>query len=291
MIVITAATGRYGRLVIESLLRRGVPASQIVAAVRTPEKAADLAAKGVQVREADYDRPDTLGPAFAGAEKLLLIPSATPGQRFVQMERVVKAAFAAGVGHVAYAGFVNSDTSTLKLGDEHKQTEACIRASGMPYILLRNGAYIEIYAGDLGNIGYALMTGHLLGAAGKGKISGASRADLADAAAVVLQEGKAGNAIYELGGTPFTLDDLAAAVSQLTCKPLDYVDMSQAKYAEALTMGGVPAPMADIIADASHAVRTGDWFTESKDLERLLGRPSTPLIEVVEATLKRNGLL
>src|SRR5262245_13178038 len=141
MLIITAATGRYGRLVIDSLLRRGIAATDIVAAVRDPARATDLAAKGVQVRLADYDQPETLGPAFSGADRLLLVPSADFGQRFSQMERAVKAAVEAGVGQIIYASFINTDASTLRLGAEHKQTEAVIRASGVPYVMLRNGAY------------------------------------------------------------------------------------------------------------------------------------------------------
>lgn len=184
-ITVTAATGHYARLVIEELLKRGVPAGDIVAAVRTPQKAADLADRGVQVREADYDRPETLVPAFSGTDKLLLIPSTVYGQRYPQMQRAVKAAAEAKakVGLIAYAGFVNSDTSTLRLGEEHKQTEALLRASGLPFVLLRNGAYTEMYTDTLGQ---ALQYGAILGSAGDGKVSGATRADLAEAAAVVL---------------------------------------------------------------------------------------------------------
>ncbi|MBB3427961.1 uncharacterized protein YbjT (DUF2867 family) [Rhizobium sp. BK312] len=104
MIIITAATGRYGRLVIGALLRRGVAANNIVAAVRDRAKAGDIEALGVEVREADYDKPETLVPAFAGAERLLLVPSADFGQRYPQMRRAVKAAVSAGVPVVAYAG-------------------------------------------------------------------------------------------------------------------------------------------------------------------------------------------
>jgi NAD(P)H dehydrogenase (quinone) len=183
MITVTAAIGHYGRLVIEELLKRGVPADDLVAAVRTPHKAADLADRGVQVREADYDRPETLVPAFTGADKLLLIPSGVYGQRYPQMQRAVKAAAEAGVGLLAYPGFINSDTSTLRLGEEHKQTEALLRASGLPFVLLRNGAYTEMYTDTLGP---ALQYGAILGSAGDGKVSAATRADLAEAAAVVL---------------------------------------------------------------------------------------------------------
>ncbi|HEX7988394.1 MAG TPA: SDR family oxidoreductase [Duganella sp.] len=291
MIIITAASGRYGRLVIEALLQRGVPATDIVAAVRSPDKVADLASKGVQVKEADFDKPETLAKAFSGASKLLLIPSSTVGQRFPQMQRAVDAAVQAGVGIIAYAGFVNSDTSTLRLGDEHKQTEACIRASGVPYVMLRNGAYIEVYAGDLGGMDYALNTGTLIGAAGDGKISGASRNDLAEAAAIVLTSENQAGKVYELGGTAFTKADLAAAVSQITGKPLVYQNLPLDQYVHALTAGGFPMEVAEIIADAGFAATRSDWYTESSDLPLLLGRPSTPLKAVVAATLKRNGLI
>lgn len=291
MITVTAATGRYGRLVIDALLRHSVPAADIVAAVRDPGKAADLAAKGVQVREADYDRPETLAPAFANTEKLLLIPSATFAERYPQMQRAVRAAIEAGVGLVAYASFVNTDSSALRLGEAHKQTEALIRSSGLPYVMLRNGPYIEVYAGDLGGMDHTLNTGVLIGAAGTGRFSGASRGDLAEAAAVVLTSEGQGGKVYELGGTAFTKADIAAALSQLTGKKIVYQNMSVEGYAQALAAGGFPLPMAQIVADAGFAATRGDWFTESTDLQRLLGRPSTPLVEVVAATLKRNGLL
>lgn len=291
MIIITAATGRYGRLVVDALLRRGVPANEIVAAVRNPEKASDLAAIGVAVREADYDRPDTLVAAFAGADRLLLIPSSDFVERYPQMVRAVEAATDAGVGLVAYASFVNTDTSTLRLGEAHKLTEAFIRDSGLPWVMLRNGAYIEVYAGDLGGMDYAVSTGTLIGSAGTGRISGASRGDLAEAAAIVLSSQDQAGKIYELGGTAFTKAELSAAVSQLTGKPLVYQDLPVDAYAQALVAAGFPLFLAEIVADAGFAATRGDWYTESTDLQTLLGRPCIPLIEVVEATLKRNGLL
>ncbi|ARM92415.1 NAD-dependent nucleoside-diphosphate-sugar epimerase protein (plasmid) [Rhizobium sp. CIAT894] len=290
MITITAATGRYGRLVIDALLKRGVPAHEVVAAVRDPGKASDLAAKGLKVREADYDRPETLASAFAGADKILLVPSADFGRRYSQMQRAVNAAVEAQVGLIAYAGFVNGETSTLLLGDEHKQTEEAITATGLPHIFLRNGAYIEVYAGDLGDIGYALTAGELMGAAANGYVSGASRADLAEAAAVVLSSEAEGNAVYELAGTSFTMTDMAATISKLTGKPLVYQDMPVEQYRQVLATF-MPGFLAEIVADASFATQRGDWFSESTDLERLLGRPTTPLAEVVSVTLKRNGLI
>lgn len=286
MIVVTAATGKYGSRVVDELLRRGAPAGDIVAAVRQPEMAAELAGHGVEVREADYDRPETLVPAFSGGDKLLLIPSAELGQRYPQMERAVKAAVEAGVGLVAYAGFVNSDTSTLRLGDEHKQAEAAIRSSGVPYVMLRNGAYIEVYAGELGDLDYALQSGVMIGSAGDGKISGASRADLAEAAAVVLAADGHDGKVYELGGPAFTMADLAAAIGRHTGKTIVYQDLPVDEYAKALAAAGLPEAVAELVAGTSLAATRGDWYTESTDLEGLLGRPTTPLADVVASTLK-----
>ncbi|MET7338462.1 NmrA family NAD(P)-binding protein [Nonomuraea sp. NPDC005650] len=286
MITITAATGRLGRIVIAELLERGVPADEIVAAVRNPENAADLAERGVQVRHADYDQPETLEAAFADAGKLLLIPSALYGLRFPQMTNAVRAAVAARVPLVAYAGFVNSATSTLRLADEHKQVEASIRESGLPYVFLRNGAYTELYCGELGDLAPALEFGVLLGSGGNGKISGATRPDLAAAAAAVLTGDGPVNTAYELGGEAFTLTELAAEISAQSGKPLVYQDLPVEEYARALAGRGVPKPFADLLADTSFAISRGDWYTDSTDLQQLIGRPPTPLANVVTAALK-----
>ncbi len=290
MITVTTATGRYATLVIEALLRRGVPASNIIAAASNPEHARHWSARGIEVRRADYDQPATLKSAFRDAEKILLVPTTSIGERYPQMKRAIEAAKQAGVKLLAYAGFVNSDKSTLRLGDEHKQTEAEIRASGLPFVFLRNGAYIEVHAGDLGDLGQVLESGVLLGSEGEGKISGASRADLAEAAAVVLTSRDQAGRIYELGGTPFTKAELAAVISELTDKKVVFRSMPVDGYAAILVSAGLPPQLAEIVADTSLAVTRGDWFTESKDLERLIGRASTPLKEVVAQTLARNGI-
>jgi len=282
VITITAATGRLGRLVIQELLDRGVPATEIVAAARTPQKAADLAQRGIQVREADYDRPETLVAAFTGADKLLLISSDVLGQRFPHARNAVRAAVDAGVGLIAYTSFVNADTSALVLAGEHKQTEALIRESGLPYVLLRDGAYIEMYTETLAP---ALQFGAIMGAAGDGKVSGATRADLAAAAAVVLtSDGPAGK-VYELGGQPFTMADLAAEVSAQAGKPIVYQNLPVEGYAKMLADTGLPEQFAQVLADTSLGIARGDWYTDSTDLERLLGRPTTQLADAVAVAL------
>ncbi|MFD4600864.1 NAD(P)H-binding protein [Streptomyces sp. NPDC058464] len=295
MITVTAATGRLGRLVVAELLQRGVPSDQITAAVRSPQKAADLTELGVQVRQADYTRPHTLAAAFTGADRLLLIPSAEYGQRFPQMKNAVDAAIAAHIPLIAYAGFVNTPTSTLRLADEHKQAETYILRSGIPFAFLRNGGYTELYTGELGDLAPALDSGVTYGCGADGQVSGATRADLAAAAAVVLTgQGHPGNAygpegngrVYELGGTPFTLADVAAEVSRQSGRPLVYQDLPADRYAQALTAQGVPQAFADLLADTSLAIAHGDWYTPSTDLEQLIGRPATPLADVVAAQLR-----
>jgi len=173
MIVVTGASGQLGRLVIDRLLHK-VPAPEIVAAVRSPEKAADLAAKGVQVRQADYAQPATLEAAFAGAKKILLISSSEVGQRVAQHQAVIDAAKRAGVELLVYTSVLHADTSLLGLAEEHRQTEVALAASGVPGAVLRNGWYHENYtAGIAGDLSH----GAHFGSAGDGRISSATRAD------------------------------------------------------------------------------------------------------------------
>jgi len=284
MIVVTAATGHLGRLVIDQLLQK-VPASQVIAAVRSPEKARDLAARGVQVREADYNQPATLEAAFQGAEKLLLISSSEVGQRVRQHQAAVDAAKKAGVRLIAYTSVLHADTSGISLAPEHLQTEAAIRASGLPFVLLRNGWYIENYTG---NLAPALQHGALMGAARNGRIAAATRADFAAAAVAVLttpgHEGK----VYELAGDqPFTMAELAAEVSRQAGKPVTYKDLPADQYIGALEGVGLPAPVARMLASADQGIARGELDDQSGDLRRLIGRPTTPLAQAVAASLKR----
>lgn len=213
---VTGATGRLGQLVITALLKT-VPAAQIVALARTPAKAAELAAKGVVIREADYDRPETLAPALSGVEKLLLISGNQLGVRVPQHKAVIDAAKAAKVRLIAYTSVLRADTSQLAVADEHRQTQALLKASGVPFVLLRNGWYTENYTFSLPMV---LKQGEILGSSGEGRISSAARADYAEAAAAVLTagEGQAGR-IYELAGDEaFTMKELVAEISRQSGK-------------------------------------------------------------------------
>jgi len=283
MIVIAGATGQLGRLVIDSLLQT-VPAARIVAAVRSPAKAADLAARGVQVRHADYTQPDTLRAAFAGATKLLLISSSEVGQRVAQHRAVIAAARQAGVPFVAYTSVLHANTSLLGLAAEHVETEALLMASGLPVALLRNGWYTENYTAS---VPAALTHGALLGSAGGGRIASAARADYAAAAAAVLtREGQAGQ-VYELAGdAAYTLTELAAEVARQAGRPVAYNNLPEADYQAALLGFGLPAHVAHLLAGSDTAASKGALFDEGRQLSALIGRPTTPMAASVAAALK-----
>ncbi|GAA3385482.1 SDR family oxidoreductase [Cryptosporangium minutisporangium] len=285
MITITGATGQLGRLVLADLLDRGVPAADLTAAVRSPEKAADLAAQGIRVVEADYDRPETLGPALAGTDRLLLISGSEPGRRIPQHQNVVDAARAAGVGLIVYTSAPKAATSSLRLAAEHKATEEAIAASDLPSVILRNGWYLENYTGTLAQ---TLEHGVVLGSAGDGRVSAATRADLAAAAAAVLVDpAPVAGTIYELGGDEaFTMSELAAEISRQSGTPVVYRDLPEAEYAQTLVGFGVPAPFAEVLADSDRGLSVGDLFIDSGDLRRLIGRPPTSLADAVTAALK-----
>ena len=284
MIAVTGASGQLGRLVMEGLLAR-VPAENIVAAVRNPAKVADLAARGVVVRTADYAKPETLDAAFAGVDRLLLISSSEVGGRVPQHRNVIEAARRAGVGLVAYTSILHADTTPLGLGAEHRETEALLRASGLPHVLLRNGWYTENY---LASLPAALQHGAFVGSAGQGRIASAARADYAAAAVAVLTgEGQAGK-VYELAGdTAYTLAELAAEVSRQTGRQIGYADMPQAEFRNVLVGAGLPEPIADLLADSDAGAARGGLFDDGRQLSALIGRPTTPLSALVETALKK----
>lgn len=283
MITVTGATGQLGRIVVEDLLARGVAAGDIVAAVRTPDKAGDLAERGVTVREADYDRPETLAAAFAGTDRLLLVSSSEVGQREPQHRNVVEAAAKADVDLVVYTSILGADSSGMILAGEHQATERMLAESGLTYTLLRNGWYFENYTAAIGS---ALEYGALLGSAGEGRISAASRADYAGAAAAVLaSDGHAGR-VYELAGdTAFTLAELAAVVTEVSGTTVAYQDLPPEEYAATLVSVGLPEGFAKVLADSDLGVKRGELASDSTDLARLLGRPTTTPVEAVRAAL------
>ncbi|MBV7560166.1 MULTISPECIES: SDR family oxidoreductase [Enterobacter] len=282
MIAITGATGQLGQLVIEELLKT-VPASQIVAIVRNPAKAEALSNQGIVVRQGDYTDQAAFTTALNGVDKLLLISSSEVGQRATQHQNVINAAKAAGVKFIAYTSLLHADTSPLGLHVEHVDTEKALAESGVPYALLRNGWYTENY---LASAPPALEHGVFIGAAGEGKIASATRADYAAAAAkVVSEDGHAGN-VYELAGdSAWTLSELAAELSKQSGKPVAYQNLSEADFAAALKGVGLPAGLADMLADSDTGASKGGLFDDSRTLSKLIGRPTTTLAESVKSIL------
>jgi NAD(P)H dehydrogenase (quinone) len=282
-IAVTGATGPFGRHAIESLLDRGVPADQIVAIGRDQAKLDQLRELGVTLRLADYDDPDSLRTALAGADRLLFVSGSEVGRRIPQHQAVVDAAQAAGVGLVVYTSAPKADTSDMGLAEEHRATEQALIASGVPYVFLRNGWYIENYTDRLP----VFLEHGLIGAAGDGLISVATRADLAEAAAAVLTGDGHQGRVYELGGQSVTLPVLAAEIARLSGRDVKYTDLAEDAYAKALEGAGLPAPVAAILADSDRAASQGALYVEGNDLEQLLGRPVTPWPEVVRAALAK----
>ena len=278
-IALTGANGQFGRIVVAGL-KETLAAKDVVGLVRTPEKAADL---GITLRQADYDKPETLAPALVGIDTLLLISGSDIGKRVAQHKAVIDAAKAAGVRHIIYTSLLNADASTLSLADEHRETEAMIKASGIAYTILRNGWYTENYTMS---VPYAVKGGAVLGAAGEGRISAATRADFAAAAVAVLSAGDHVGKTYELAGDrAFTLADLAAEVSKQVGKPIPYKNLPAEDYAKILGSMGLPEGLAAAIADFDISASTGALYYEGSDLSRLIGRPTTPLSAAVKAAL------
>jgi len=283
MILITGATGHLGTLVVDELLKR-VPASQIVAGARSPTKASALAARGVDVRELDYDRPATIGAALAGVDRMLLISGSEVGNRPAQHAAVIDAAKRAGVRLVAYTSVLHCEQSLMLLAAEHLATERALRSSGLPFVLLRNGWYIENYAPGLGG---AIQSGALLGAAGDGKVAPAARRDFAEAAAVVLTTAGHENKVYELAGDrALTLTELAAEIARASGKPVTYRNLPQKEYATTLASFGMPIEFAEVLADSDIGIARGELDDRGGDLRRLIGRPTTPVENVIIAAVR-----
>lgn len=274
---ITGATGQLGSIVLEQLKSR-TDAANLVALVRSPEKV-----EGVEARAFDYSKPEGLVEALEGIDTLLLVSGNEIGQRATQHANVINAAKEAGVQWIVYTSILRADTSTISLAGEHLATEKLLKESGIAYTILRNGWYTENYTGSIPS---AVGAGAFIGSAGEGKISSATRADFAEAAAVVLtEEGHVGK-VYELAGDEsYTLTDLAAEISKQTGKDIPYQNLPEEEYAGILKSFGLPEVFAEGIASWDVSASKGDLFDDGKTLSTLIGRPTTPLSEAVKVAL------
>ncbi|MFJ9381241.1 SDR family oxidoreductase [Streptomyces sp. NPDC101455] len=282
-IAVTGATGRFGRHAVETLLRQGVPASQIIATGRDIEKIKDLADRGISVRRADFGDTDSLTAAFDGVHKLLLVSTTTPSERIGNHRRAIDAAQAAGVSHLVYTSTLHAESARMILAEAHRETERYVRASGIPFTIMRNGWYLENYTSQLP---VYLQHGGIAGAAGQGRVNAASVADYAEAAAAVLATDGHVGAVYELGGDQaFTLAELAAKVSDATGQSIVYNDLSVDAYTLMLAGVGVPEVLAQVLADSDLGLARGELLAGTDDLRRLLGRPTTTPAEAIAVAL------
>jgi NAD(P)H dehydrogenase (quinone) len=285
-ILVTGAGGKLGSLIAAGL-RKKLPDARIIATAR--DIGADgprlLAAQGVELRAADYDKPSSLDTAFKDVDQLLLVSSNQVGKRAPQHRNVIDAAKRAGIKLIGYTSVLRADRSPLGLAEEHRQTEAALAASGLPFFVLRNGWYTENYTAS---IPAALAHGTVLGSAGTGRISSAARADYADAAVAVLssEESQGGRVLELAGDTSYTLADYAAELSRQTGKTIGYTDLPEAEYKAVLLKAGLPEPFAALIADSDACAAKGALFDDSAVLSRLIGHPTAPLAQSIAEALQ-----
>ena len=277
-ILVTGATGKFGSIVVETLLARGL-AGQLAVSVRNPAQAASYQARGVDVRQGDFDNPDYLGTAFAGVDRMLLISTTDDNEtRIRQHKTAVRAAQQAGVGFIAYTSIANAGLNSLGLAEVHRTTEDAIRATRIPYAFLRNNWYLE---NEIGFVQAAMAGAPIVTSAGQGQVGWALRSDYAQAAAEVLAGSGHEHAIYELSGLLATYDDFAAALSKVLGSPVTVKHVDDAAYSESLVNAGLPAFLVPILVGYSHQIGEGALAVESSDFQKLLGRPATPLPEAL----------
>lgn len=275
-IAITGATGKLGRLVVEKLKEK-TASENLVALVRTPEKAQDL---GIETRVFDYSKPETLASSLKEVDTLLLISGSEIGQREIQHKNVINAAKDAGVKTVVYTSLLHAADSEMALAPEHAATEKALSESGLSYTILRNGWYTENYAGSIPG---SIQAGAFIGSAKDGKIASAAREDFAEAAAVVLTEEGHTNKVYELvGDSAYTLTEFAAEISKQTGKEIPYNNLTEEEFTKVLVSVGLPEGFAQILADSDAKAAKGSLYSDDKTLSKLIGRPTTPLADVVK---------
>jgi NAD(P)H dehydrogenase (quinone) len=280
-IVVTGATGQLGRLIVEHLINRGVAPAEITAVGRNTARLADLAATGVTTAVIDYADPASLAAAFTGADVLMLVSGSEVGQRVTQHTNAITAAAAAGIGRVVYTSAPKADTSALILAPEHKATEEALRASGVPFTILRNGWYTENYAAA---VEQARQNGVYLTSAGDGRIASASRTDYAEAAAVVLTTPGHENVVYELAGdVAWTGTDMAHALTELVGRPVVFSSVSADEHTAILTGAGEDGGTIGFVVALDGNTRDGLLAGGSTELATLIGRPTTPLLEGLRA--------
>lgn len=272
-LLVTGAAGQLGQRVIHHLLvSEGVSPARIVAATRSPEKLADLAAKGIEVRKADFDDAASLPAAFAGVDRLLIISTdalATPGQRLTQHKAAVDAAKQAGVKHILYTSMPNPDKSLVTFAPDHLGSENAVRTSGVGYTILRNAWYLDNY---LLSLPHNLDVGKWYTSTGQGHIACIAREDCARAIAAALASNSSESAIYTLTGSMAnTTEEVAAIATDITGRPLDVVQVTDEQLAQGLTGAGLPSFVVEMLVSTDANIRAGNFNLVTGDFTKLTG--------------------
>jgi len=276
MIAITGATGQLGRATLHYLQQK-TAANQLIALVRDPQKATDLSAQGVQVRQGDYNDPAALRAAFEGAETVLLISGDDLEHRLQQHKNVIDAAKAVGARRVLYTSVINpAADSHFGALPSHVATEAYLKESGLAYTLLRNTLYLDLMPMMIGE--NALVSGQIYAAAGDGRVSYALRQDLAEATANILTTPGHDNQTYDLAPAPaYSFQDVAATLSEVAGQPVQYVPITPEALAAGMREHHVPEPIVTMMVGLSKAMAANEFNLSSPTLEQLLGRQPTDL--------------
>jgi NAD(P)H dehydrogenase (quinone) len=273
-ILITGATGKFGSKVVETLLET-VPAESLAVSVRDPQKAEGLAARGVEVRQGDFDHPETLPDTFAGVDRLLIVSTDGDNEtRIRQHANAVAAAAAAGVGFIAYTSVGNAAESGLFLAPVHQATEEAIRKTGIPYSFLRNNWYLE---NEIPGIQGVVAGAPWVTSAGNGRVGWALQQDYAEAAAAVLSGEGHENTVYELSGEPLTQDELTQALGAALEKEVPLIKVDDAAYGETMAKAGIPDFVLPFLLAIQKGIRDGELDIQTDDFEKLLGRKPVPV--------------
>lgn len=284
-LLVTGATGKFGTKVVETLLKT-VPANQLAVSVRNPEKAEGLQARGVEVRQGDFDYTETLDSAFAGIDRLLIISADGDNEtRIRQHANAVAAAERAGVKFIAYTSLANAQESTNLFAPTHQATETAIKKTGIPYSFLRNNWYLE---NEIPSIQGVLAGAPWVTSAGNGKVGWALQQDYAEAAATVLSGNGHENTIYELSGKPLTQEEFVSSLGNVLGKTTPIQQVDDVTYADIMKSVGVQDFVIPILVDIQRSIREGSLDVESNDFEKLLGRPATPTEEALTQVI--NGM-
>ncbi|KAA0836818.1 SDR family oxidoreductase [Bacillus paralicheniformis] len=274
--LVTGATGKLGSKVVKKLLET-VPADQLAVSVRNPEKAEALQARGVDVRQGDFDRSETLASAFQGVDRLLIISADGDNEtRIRQHGNAVAAAERAGVRFIAYTSIANARESKNFLAPTHKATEEAILKTGIPYSFLRNNWYLE---NEMSSIQGVLAGAPWVTSAENGKVGWALQQDYADAAAAVLSGEGHENTVYELSGKLLTQEEIASALGEVLGKEVSVQHVDDAAYRDIMKNAGVPDFLIPMVVEIQKGIREGTLEVESDDFEKVLGRPLTPIKE------------